>query len=387
MSSIITDTQQSRILNSLRFPLACMVVIIHCNISQDKWILPQWPYLTSGEEFSVAIQILFSILISGIAVPTFYLISGYFFFYHLENFYTFNIYKQKLKKRIKTLFIPYLVWNTIYILYIVICKIAAYLFKGKPLSNISDFFEINGWWRMYWDCSTWAINRTNILGYYIPPTGPILVPLWFIRDLMVVILFTPVIYILLRKFKLLTILALGICYVTGIWPYLHGFSITAIFFFSLGAYFSIYHLNMVNELRKIQKINFTLLIPLLILSIYFNGNLTAIGEYIYPFYIIVGVVTVINLMTIFEEKKKLPAKSKLNETTFFVYCFHGLIGLRISGIILNRLFPISDNYWPYITIHYLLKPIITITFCIAIFRIMKKYCPSLLNILIGYRKS
>lgn len=99
MSSIITDTQQSRILNSLRFPLACMVVIIHCNISQDKWILPQWPYLTSGEEFSVAIQILFSFLISGIAVPTFYLISGYFFFYHLENFYTFNIYKQKLKKR------------------------------------------------------------------------------------------------------------------------------------------------------------------------------------------------------------------------------------------------------------------------------------------------
>lgn len=85
MASDINFSQQSRILNSIRFPLACMVVAIHCKINQSEWVLPQWAGF-SGEEFSAAIQILFSTILSGIAVPTFYLVSGYFFFYRTDIF-------------------------------------------------------------------------------------------------------------------------------------------------------------------------------------------------------------------------------------------------------------------------------------------------------------
>ncbi len=86
--SDLTFVQQSRVLNALRFPLACMVVIIHCKINPENWILPNWFQLT-GEEFSAAIQILLSTIFSGVAVPTFYLLSGYFFFYHIKSF---NLY-------------------------------------------------------------------------------------------------------------------------------------------------------------------------------------------------------------------------------------------------------------------------------------------------------
>lgn len=108
--------------------------------------------------------------------------------------------------------------------------------------------------------------------------------MWFIRDLMVVVLITPIIYYIIRKFKVWAILILCLCYVTGIWPYIHGFSITAVFFFSLGAYFSINKLNMVNEIRRYSLYSYSLFLPLIIIMVLLNGNHTTIGAYIPPIY-------------------------------------------------------------------------------------------------------
>lgn len=383
MSPIISYKQQSRILNAIRFPLACMVVIIHCKINEDKWILPQYTTLT-GEEFSTTIQILFSNILSAIAVPTFYLISGYFFFYRTAQF-TKNIYLEKLKKRIHTLLIPYILWNVLYIFIIILMKIAAYFVKGKPLSNIIVFFEDNNWLHMFWDCKIWGTNKVNWLGYLTPSTGPILIPMWFIRDLIVLVLITPIIYFFIRKFKLWTIIVLGICYITGIWPNIHGFSITAVFFFSIGAYFSLYKRNMVNDLRLFRKHVFILYPLLTILMIYFNSDFTTIGAYIYPFYIIIGVATIINMTTLLEEKGKLTTNSKLSDTTFFIYAFHNLIALNIVSRILEIPFPTTDYNWINISLNYILRPFLTITICLISYYIMKKYVPNILNILTGSR--
>lgn len=379
----ISFSQQSRILDKLRFPLACMVVVIHCKINQGGWVLPQWSNFTYSD-LSVVIQILFSTILSGIAVPTFYLMSGYFFFYKIDVFDS-NVYRAKLKKRISTLLVPYLLWNLLFILKIVIFKVAAYIVKGKPLSNIVDYFNENGWLRMFWDCNIWSLDKINILGWSIPPTGPILIPMWFIRDLMVVVLITPIIYILIRKFKLWTVFVLGICYVTGIWPYLHGFSITALFFFSVGAYFSINKQNMVNELRKYMRPALFSYIPFTILMVYLNGDHTLVGDFIYPFYIIVGVVAIINLFLLLEKKGKLENLNSLSETTFFIYAFHGLIGITIADMILDIPFPIADNNYINVIMHYLLMPILTIGTCLITFHMMMKYCPCLLNVLTGKR--
>lgn len=383
MEQNISFSQQSRILNNLRFPLAIMVVIIHCKINQNEWVFPQWSGF-SGEEFSAAIQILFSTILSGIAVPTFYLVSGYFFFYRTDRFSPI-IYKEKLKKRVHTLLIPYVAWNFLYILYVVLKKIAAYFVKGKPLSNITDYFEANGWIRMFWDCNIWSLDKINILGQLTPFTGPILIPMWFIRDLMVVVLITPIIYYVLRKFKLLAVVVLALCYITGIWPYIHGFSVTAVFFFSLGAYFSINKQNMVDELRRFRKCVFVLYVPMVVIMMYLNGNHTMVGGYIYPLYIILGVVTIINIATLLEGKGKLSTNSKLPDTTFFIYAFHGLIGLEIASMILGIPFPTESNDWMNVSIHYILKPFLTVAICLISYHIMKKYMPNILNVLTGNR--
>lgn len=167
MQSLISITRQSRILSAIRFPLACMVVMIHCKINESQWVLPQWTNIT-GEEFSSALQIFFSNILGGIAVPTFYLISGYFFFYRTEYF-TKNVYIEKLKKRVHTLLIPYLSWNILTILLIVLKKIGAYFVKGKPLSNIISYFDENNWLRMLWDCNTWSTDKIICWNILPPP--------------------------------------------------------------------------------------------------------------------------------------------------------------------------------------------------------------------------
>lgn len=202
---------------------------------------------------------------------------------------------------------------------------------------------------------------------------------------MVVVLITPIIYYVLRKFKLLAVVVLALCYITGIWPYIHGFSVTAVFFFGLGAYFSINKQNMVDELRRFRKCVFVLYVPMVVIMMYLNGNHTMVGGYIYPLYIILGVVTIINIATLLEGKGKLSTNSKLPDTTFFIYAFHGLIGLEIASMILGIPFPTESNDWMNVSIHYILKPFLTVAICLISYHIMKKYMPNILNVLTGNR--
>lgn len=98
----------SHSVSQLRFPLAVLVVFGHANILQ-------FPINGVSSNFDV-IQypiILFCKIIFDPAVPLFFLISGLLFFWNVDSF-SKNEYKRKIKKRIKTLLLPYLVWNLIY---------------------------------------------------------------------------------------------------------------------------------------------------------------------------------------------------------------------------------------------------------------------------------
>lgn len=273
---------QSRTISALRFPLAILVVFIHSKIA-DTYLMPNWADFHSSDIF-LTVQILISNVIGHVAVPTFYVISGYLFFYKLEDFDA-RTYIGKLKKRFRSIVIPYLTWNAITIAYVVVRKLGGVVVKGKPLSGIIDWFAENGWWHLFWDCNMWNLTTYNLLGINTPSQAPILVPLWFLRDLIVVVVLTPLIYLMLRKLKGWAVVLLGICYITGVFPYIHGLSILAVFFFGLGAYFSINKKNLVEEFSRVRTWSYLCIIPLVVLMVIFNSHYTLIGSYIYPFYL------------------------------------------------------------------------------------------------------
>ncbi len=118
-----------------------------------------------------------------VAVPIFFFISGYLFFKGLEEWNT-SVWIGKLKKRVRTLLVPYLVWNLLSILVQFLSDNKAALLEGMP-PNIGVWFQTIGGWRVLWG--------TGHLG--LPHNAP----LWFIRNLMLLAVFAPVIFYSLRN--------------------------------------------------------------------------------------------------------------------------------------------------------------------------------------------
>lgn len=369
-------------ISTLRFPLAVMVVLIHSYFLGEMAFTP-----CSGDftdmEFAIGLQVLLSRIVSHVAVPTFYVISGYLFFLNVKTF-SRNTYTTKLWKRVRTILVPYLLWNVITIVWMAMLKVGGVFIKGKPASSIIDFLREHASLATFWDCNVWELNQTDWLGHFTPPSGPILVPMWFLRDLMVVVALTPVLYILLRRFRWLALAVLAACYVTGIWPYAHGFSITAVFFFSWGAYFSIHGKDLVKEMRKLRVPAYILYVPMTIALWMLNSRSTWWGDHLYPFYIITSVVTIISITARLSDRGKGKWLVGMQGYTFFIYGAHGVFGLYIAGVIAHVI-PGYETHWLGISISYILRPILAIAICIYTQKLMNKWCPKILAPLVGGR--
>ena len=227
---------QSLTINFLRFPLIMMVVFIHMSPKTINLIDAKYSLL-SGHGISNIIRILFSHTITSIAVPTFFFISGFLFFSNFND-WSWNGYRKKIGSRIKTLLIPYLLWNLIPFLLIVgkclICDIS----NGNPTTDTLAFFSDNIW-RIFYVFHEWESSSTDWLGNPLYSTAPLNIPLWFIRDLFIISLLTPIIYFAVTKIKIWLIFALFFAYISKIWTQIPGLDIESIFYFTVGAFFAI----------------------------------------------------------------------------------------------------------------------------------------------------
>ena len=101
---------QSKVIEFLRFPLIVGVVLIHTQVTKINGVVGDIaaPYPFNGVyplyEF---FHCLFVNIITRVAVPLFFVFSGYLFFYKNRSF-TFGTYFMKLKKRVRSLLVPYL---------------------------------------------------------------------------------------------------------------------------------------------------------------------------------------------------------------------------------------------------------------------------------------
>lgn len=103
-----SDTLQSQTIAFLRFPLIVGVVLLHSGF--DNIELAEHPVCDN-------VSYLLSQVVATIAVPLFFFISGYLFFCKIDKF-DGRVYVGKLKKRARTLPIPYIFWNLFTILLI-----------------------------------------------------------------------------------------------------------------------------------------------------------------------------------------------------------------------------------------------------------------------------
>lgn len=163
------------LLDNMRIPCLILVLFIHGNF-----------ILQNASIYTNSIIYLFSISIASSAVPLFFFISGFLYFRNYETF-SKEEYLRKTRKRIRSLLVPMLFWNLLYCLLFIGVQI---FFPNIVNGGIPKFDALSV---DYWKWVLWGTKNG----------GPIDYPLWYIRDLFVVVLTAPIIYSLLFKNRIL----------------------------------------------------------------------------------------------------------------------------------------------------------------------------------------
>lgn len=110
-----------------------------------------------------------------IAVPFFFLVSGYFLAGHFNEK---GWWRRENGKRIGSLLVPYVFWSAIYVLLVVIATLGANVAHGREL--LTNMPRDGVWW--YWAFGLWPFDY------------PGLTPLWYVRTLIIFVLISPVLY-------------------------------------------------------------------------------------------------------------------------------------------------------------------------------------------------
>lgn len=187
--------QESNIIRVLRFPLILGVVLIHCRVIGSDAAFGNGLYLTS------AVINLCTHFITSPCVPLFFFFSGYLFFCTKNgtNCFTSRDYFSKLRKRVRTLLVPYIFWN------IAVLALFAILHRFTPgLINAENHNVYN------YSCMEFIRSFWNY-----PNDMPINYPFWFLRDLMIMILISPIVYLLNRYGKWIPAAILACLWIVG----------------------------------------------------------------------------------------------------------------------------------------------------------------------------
>lgn len=155
-SSSDAERVQSEVMDWLRLPLAVAVVFIH---SFGKPAQVDMARLHSDplcwESIYDFVRIAGSNVITHCAVPVFFMISGFLFFYKVKE-WNLSVYGQKLRKRWRSLAVPYLLWIVIFVGYTEVQKLGGVLLHGKPLIGMWEYIIDSGGVNMLWDSQLWG---------------------------------------------------------------------------------------------------------------------------------------------------------------------------------------------------------------------------------------
>lgn len=334
--------ESSKKIAALKAPLIFFVVLSHVhNIYTDI------------ETFEKIIAI-----ITKAIVPCFFLISGYFFLKGKPLSYI--SYKEKIFKRFKTLFIPYVLWNIMPLLVPLILCFTSFLFTNQLNKFLLYFNEVINDFspvKIFWNC------RSNKELFY-----PANFPMWYIRDLILVIITSPIIYFLLNKLKIVFLLLCIIAFIAKI-PFTN-----AILFFSIGMFLSYNKIDIISLTHKYKEI--ILSISLIVFCLTFYDSSTVLNN-IYP---LIGTFSLFSLISICPYKL-ISFFHKLSKYCFFIYAVHAIYIYRVDKIIYKYT---PDCFICHLS-SYILVAIVSYFIGILMYIFLKKLSPKSLSILCGNR--
>lgn len=347
---------QIQIVDNARLILALLVVFTHCCHTQGRYE-DTWPWIAFLFEYIQNINLL--------AVPGFFVLSGYLFYLGLEK-WSIEQYKKKIYRRVYTLLIPYFLWNISYI-----------VFRWAKFSFKVDNFDFTHWVKLFWNINyIKAGHCTHYLWGDDSIYGPILGPFWYIKNLMLLILVAPVIYYLIKNYGKFALLILSGLYILGYGlPWLP-LQPEPLLFFSIGAYCAIHQIDYSSILCKYR--------PQFLLFLFLTVPLLLALKDRHIYYHLWNIYSIPATIAIFAMvcRWNMPqAIQSLVPCSFFVYAGQMFVlPFTWSHRMGIENYPVIDFLW------FLTRPIIVYLILSGIYFALKKMVPSLFGWWIGSGK-
>ena len=330
---------QYEIFRQLRFPMIVLVTFAH---SYGR-VEDGFSMLTSDWSTYEFLKLLVSQTLVKVAMPVFFIMSGFLFFANVDK-WDVATYKKKILRRVKTLLIPYLIWN---------------LLMAVKLKT----FSMSMLWA-YWNP---AGIQVDWFGHEQLMTAPANMPLWFLRDLMVVSLLTPIIYILVRRLGYWLMALLTVLYLSGVCAFIPGLSAYAVYFFTLGAFLSIRKMDLTGTFKRFEWPAYGLSI-IFAISMLLTYHASVFSSLMLCFRI-TGSVAVFCLASRILSTTSRRIPSLVCDSSYFIYLAHYVF---FFSFIDTAFFSIIGTSIPALSIHYLVAPLLKAILLCIIYIVYRK---------------
>ncbi len=341
--------------------LAMFAIVFVNSYNYGNGTLKPDSLVTKGYNAAEMFEYFFSNGLFSFAVPMFFIFSGFLLFINYEN--SVQGYLTKIQKRIFPLLVPYVLWALLSGLAIII------------LSNFDNFKNL-------------AFIKENNLGldkFYLYLIKPPAFQLWFLRQVMLLTVLAPVIFLLVKYTKAFILIPFG-----ALWFFNINFIIQseALLFFAIGASFAILGKwrNFTKRNNRIQAVIFALIwISLSLSQMYlatFTKN-TVLINIVHKFTQLAGIA---GMWLVFDHIVKYISTMKglllAAAHLFFVFALHEPL-LRIS----YELAIIPDSTDASHFVLYICLPISIIAVCMILSMVIRKIIRPVHNLLTGGRNS
>ncbi len=337
----------------LRLPLIIGIVTLHSTINSVGY----------ADKF---FQTFISETWGGSAMPFLFIISGFLFF---RNFnLSLNSYLEKLKSRFWTLLVPYLFWNlAVVALVLIVLNIPATtsLIQGHYKEYIKDYSFAN-----LIDC---FIGYRN--GY------PISYHFWYVRDLIAMVILSPVFLLVARKIPYL-----GLALLVAPWllqlqiGFINIYWVGPVFFY-LGCLIAVQKLDL-TWLNRRKKIIIGLYLAMtVVLAIMRTFGIETF------FYLFQGCTRIVGTMAIWCASDLIAGKLQkvclnLSGLAFFVYAAHEPTVTAFKEIF-ERLSKNPNSIT--VMVHYLLILTLATLVTLAAGSLLQRYTPKFFQLITGAR--
>jgi hypothetical protein len=308
------------------------------------------------------------------AVPLLSMISGWLFFTFLPEDAWSSIFR-RMRGRLFTVYLPVCAWNTFYLVLIYAA------FRHNPHASAFthatrfgiDFFH--------------ATKMDYINAVFAVTSYPIGFQFWFVRDLFVTALISPVLWLLISRAPWAGAIALGVMWLIG-WNLYIFLRLDVPFFFYMGALIHQKHFSIVMPTRFtiLAVACYVILAGLRALA----PTLVAFPNHVAPHWIEVatrfmrffGVLGCWGIIYRLAETKGGIALSKYGGIAFFVHSAHW----PLEAILKEALHPLirgNSDFW--LLLHYFVTVLLTITISVTAALTLARFCPRVFSLMNGGR--